>query len=232
MNEKVECQWQGDFAALARHENTECEFAKATCDYCNDSITKCLMSAHVLKCKDEKIRCKECGDELKRKKMKRHLKNECLMTMTKCRECSVPYIRIHESQHQQVCPRAIVTCRYARVGCNHTGMRQSMESHYDCSTARHLELTFDSLMQAHVMLSNMETSMHKMKQDMKHLNAFNKTLVRMMEKHSDAPQTDTEPPQSDTEMGGDAILQDASCRNDRHVAQESMLLDEDAPQTC
>ncbi|XP_022804795.1 TNF receptor-associated factor 4-like [Stylophora pistillata] len=86
------CQERVQRRHIKQHENEECPWRILNCSYCSDPYPECEMQDHIKECKKFPMTCpNSCGSSIPRDEVSTHTKDEC--------------------------PRTILPCPFARVGC-------------------------------------------------------------------------------------------------------------------
>ncbi|XP_022804796.1 TNF receptor-associated factor 4-like isoform X1 [Stylophora pistillata] len=102
---------------LKQHETLRCVWRILQCTHCSESHPACKMPEHFKQCNKFPVTCpNNCGRSVSRDMVSTHTEDEC--------------------------PRTILSCPFARVGCKQKVQRQEMESHLESTTRVHLDFTY------------------------------------------------------------------------------------------
>ena len=147
------CTWVGTVSTLEEHVAT-CEFTLLPCPKeCKDDSDKVKqlmrkdLNDHLqTDCPYRDCTCKDCGKEGTHKSMLNH-DTECEKKEISCPEdgCSETITREDIPLHVTTdCPYAVISCKYARIGCEMELKRKDMAAHEQDDTV-HLHMALDTI---------------------------------------------------------------------------------------
>ena len=113
------CVWKGNLSKWNKHNN-ECLLSRIMCQYCNNNILRKDLNKHYNICGEYPIKCPNngCNKIIKRKNIGIHTQNECEYMVVLCKKCQNILMRKEYTNHEENCPKRIVTCVYRKYGCN------------------------------------------------------------------------------------------------------------------
>ena len=116
-NKKRGCTWSGELQLVEKHLKVECSIMEETkCMYCGQFGSYAYISSdHWEECPDLTIDCPNSG-------------------------CGVKPKRKSLEAHRQQCPKEMVCCEYADLGCEHVCLREESLQHSKQQVHFHLHL--------------------------------------------------------------------------------------------
>ncbi len=91
-------------------------YAHTHTQYFPDRFVRREIEGMVVSCRHQK---KGCPWEDKVMKLDDHLKS-CSYSISECQDCGKILSPIEMESHKQICPKAMLKCPLAHLGCNHT----------------------------------------------------------------------------------------------------------------
>ncbi|XP_028396300.1 TNF receptor-associated factor 5-like isoform X1 [Dendronephthya gigantea] len=100
---------------IENHQARECQWRVVVCDYCEDKYAVCKEEVHKATCRGVPEKCLNgCSSRtIPRGQMRKHVENEC--------------------------PLTILPCQYRHVGCDDEILRHQMQDHLDKNLQKHLD---------------------------------------------------------------------------------------------
>ncbi|XP_065846160.1 TNF receptor-associated factor 6-like isoform X2 [Oscarella lobularis] len=142
-----DCPWTGELRLLETHVNKECLAFKIDCiNQCGHEIRRSEMDQHVKSdCSKRPVNCEHCAQRMSLDKLENHCNHICSKKLVECHLCGAMVCRSLMKAHlsednSDSCPKAVIACRYARVGCNYKCVREDMGDHLTGAVARHTDL--------------------------------------------------------------------------------------------
>ncbi|XP_022804797.1 TNF receptor-associated factor 4-like isoform X2 [Stylophora pistillata] len=160
---------------LKQHETLRCVWRILQCTHCSESHPACKMPEHFKQCNKFPVTCpNNCGRSVSRDMVSTHTEDEC--------------------------PRTILSCPFARVGCKQKVQRQEMESHLDSTTRVHLDFTYsknnnteDELMDTKTKLIETKAELSKTKAELSKTKAeLSKTKAELSKTKVELSETKVE----------------------------------------
>ncbi|CAB9502490.1 TNF receptor-associated factor 2 [Seminavis robusta] len=141
------CSWTGPLRCLEDHQTKECHFTMITCNLCQETIRASESNTHSQnECPQRMVTCPMCQDEdIKASTLVFHKDRMCPAALVTCQLCQdqVQRRNLH-SIHPGVCPKVLVPCPLAQLGCCHArDPREDLQAH--CCNPEHLQLVSDEL---------------------------------------------------------------------------------------
>ncbi|XP_065886254.1 TNF receptor-associated factor 5-like [Dysidea avara] len=136
------CKWNGNTSDLKSHLTT-CQFKPVTCaKKCGVSRERKNIDRHLkTECDLRSQYCQYCSKEVVHKEMSGHVA-ECPIFPLDCPNgCSQSKIlRQDMKKHIEKCPLEIVSCEFAKFGCNVKPKRQELSNHNTSNMGDHVVL--------------------------------------------------------------------------------------------
>ncbi|PFX17392.1 TNF receptor-associated factor 4 [Stylophora pistillata] len=161
---------------LKQHENIACIWRILQCTYCSEPHPACKMQEHMTQCNKFPETCpNNCGRSISRDMVSTHTKDEC--------------------------PRTIISCPFARVGCKQKVERQEMESHLESTTRVHLDFTYSSNNNTEDELKDTKAKLHEIKAELNQTKAeLNKTRAELSKTEAELTKTKAESSETKAEL--------------------------------
>lgn len=137
------CQWTGDLDSLEDHK-TRCEYAEIQCiNNCGQTLLRGTLDAHLSEhCPLRNYTCPHCQQVGKYREVTGDHVRECPDIRTDCPNpgCTFNSERKNIETHRMECPKEVVTCPSAKVGCSWMALREELERHNRESIDHHMDL--------------------------------------------------------------------------------------------
>ncbi|XP_011408938.2 PREDICTED: TNF receptor-associated factor 5-like [Amphimedon queenslandica] len=143
------CQWMGTIKDIDTHLNS-CTYQLVPCtNECGEKIRRSKLKTHLTNnCPKRIVSCQYCNKRSTHKLIVSlsHL-TECPDLPIQCSNegCNEKIPRRSLASHNETCPKAIVPCEYNTVGCNKKMKREEQDNHNEKSIMTHLQLTKEQL---------------------------------------------------------------------------------------
>jgi hypothetical protein len=131
VGKKTGCMWTGELDRRQGHLNADCAFQPVAClnQGCAKVVLRCDLVSHQEKCPKRVVKCTHCHCALAHDIMSTH-EAQCLSRRVPCRQvCGISIAAKDVAHHESVCPKMIVTCPYAEVGCGQEMARADLDQH-------------------------------------------------------------------------------------------------------
>ena len=194
------CTWVGNLSETEEHLEACQQFVISCSSDCGVILKRSELDTHTLECKLVKIECNHCGSNILNKESEAHY-DVCPDMDIECpNECSLSLKR-HESQdHIEVdCPNTLVSCPFSSFGCKELVKRCELEVHQETKESKHtqLQLNFalmkiavmekadiitklkEKISELSVMVVTMSQEIKSLKRDMRVMQDFTPTLVKL-----------------------------------------------------
>ena len=89
---------------------SNCSKLLIRCDLCKVIHSKEQAEAHIAQCPEKPLNCELCREEVKRKDLENHKKQECLEATIKCGQCSMEFRRRKKKEHLEECEEGDISC--------------------------------------------------------------------------------------------------------------------------
>ncbi|XP_011407490.1 PREDICTED: TNF receptor-associated factor 5-like [Amphimedon queenslandica] len=138
------CQWMGTIKDIDTHLNDSCPYQLVPCtNECGEKIRRSKLKTHLTEnCPERIVNCQYC----KRKGRYQLITSsshfdECPDLPIQCsnKGCNEKIPRRSLASHNRTCPKAIIPCEYNTVGCNKKMKREEQEKHNEESMKQHLK---------------------------------------------------------------------------------------------
>ncbi|ODV86715.1 hypothetical protein CANARDRAFT_174777 [[Candida] arabinofermentans NRRL YB-2248] len=134
LNEERGCTWFGSRWQIKKHLINDCEYTRFQCDkvkkdggLCTKLTRRMYMTTEEgeeEECPHTKFDCTKCGENVNKITEAYHLKNECLMNVSKCHGCNLEFpIKLFE-KHESFCEKIHLKCPGHKFGCEWKGSRE------------------------------------------------------------------------------------------------------------
>ena len=128
------CKWEGELRHLREHLSAtgDCQFVVVPCSHgCGFSALRPLLSNHELcECPKRPVYCRYCVEFRSPWETVQEHEQVCPEALVTCpNECDEKVKRSLLSAHVAECPLQEVTCEFAYIGCNWSGVRRNQELH-------------------------------------------------------------------------------------------------------
>ncbi|XP_074643609.1 TNF receptor-associated factor 6-like [Tubulanus polymorphus] len=139
------CSWKGEFRDFDDH-NAVCLFASVPCPCsCGHTCQRQNLFQHLLLCPNRLEPCQHCHENVAAMIMTKHLLLHCPKFPVNCSLCGESGIlrediSRHTDREVGTCPRAVVNCQYAWLGCKSQRQRDIISLHYEDDAAAHVEI--------------------------------------------------------------------------------------------
>ena len=146
-NHSKGCVWEDELQKVAKHIKT-CPYQIIECEKkCKEKVPRRLMKTHLAnECPNRNakcIHCKEIGTWVFI--TKKHL-DVCPDLLLPCSTgCGEKVKRRYLDTHQEICPKRVVPCPYAKVGCTLTFKNEDIAKHKQEHVENHLSLAVDKI---------------------------------------------------------------------------------------
>ncbi|XP_062505855.1 TNF receptor-associated factor 6-like [Corticium candelabrum] len=167
---KEGCAWIGELRQRDEH-NQECGYVVQPCDNnCRENVMRKDMDSHKKnECNRRAVGCCYCNGELEYEQMSGHYKT-CAKYPVACpHQCGVQIARECMEMHtsrEGECPNSPIQCDFASVGCQFIGKKTKLQNHLERDTKTHLSLAMKSL---HTMTERLAKSEKKQQETEKKL---------------------------------------------------------------
>jgi len=136
------CEWSGELRAIDEHISKDCLYTKIQCTNggCSVRLFRFKLPNHIENiCGFTTFPCIHCTKPILRRSGKTHQK-KCNKWPVPCKKkCGIaPVARDQIESHYEVCPRVILPCRYASLGCEFKGVLEDRNKHNVGCTEEHL----------------------------------------------------------------------------------------------
>ena len=141
VNKAKGCEWAGEIRLHGEH-GEKCPKKEVECKNCKEVLLLDMLEDHsTTRCQKRSYTCPYCQligkyDFISGK----HLE-KCPDLVIDCPNncCHVKVKRSKMSEHKQVCPKEVIECRHAAIGCPVKRKREEMDEHLNTATEEHLE---------------------------------------------------------------------------------------------
>ncbi|XP_062505861.1 TNF receptor-associated factor 6-like [Corticium candelabrum] len=146
---KEGCAWIGELRQRDEH-NQECGYVVQPCDNnCGENVMRKDMDSHKKnECHRRTVGCCYCDGELEYEQMSGHYKT-CAKYPVACpHQCGVQIARECMEMHasrEGECPNSPLQCDFAFAGCQFIGTKKKLQNHLERDTKTHLSLAMKSL---------------------------------------------------------------------------------------
>ncbi len=138
---KKGCKWQGTLQEAERHSE-DCDYRVIVCsNRCQKKIYRHKLKRHLLDfCPKRQYKCSLCQEHGEWAHITGEHKHVCPDELLYChnRGCKEITKRCLFHNHQSVCPKKILCCTFADLGCKTTCTREKMQQHNDQFVHHHL----------------------------------------------------------------------------------------------
>ncbi len=142
-NESAGCTWAGELGSLEEH-TTKCDFDEVSCtNNCSSKVLRRDLEKHVVdECPKRKHKCPHCDLEGEYSNITTTHLEQCPNVTTTCPNegCNVQAKGYEMDDHRTSCPKEVVKCSYAEVGCKKAMKREKLSNHKSEQVERHLQL--------------------------------------------------------------------------------------------
>jgi Zinc finger, C3HC4 type (RING finger)/TRAF-type zinc finger len=115
--------------AIVFHVQQQCPYTPVTCP--DPACAKKVARQHTDKaCQHKEAACQYCSKLVELTDMENHLKQDCPENMTSCEKCGEEAVLSELKGHEEKCPEAEVSCKYAKFGCSYTSKRMLVPQHH------------------------------------------------------------------------------------------------------
>ena len=137
------CEWEGELKYLREHLSPagDCQFVSVLCSHeCGFSAVRPLVSNHELcECPKRPVFCRHCVEFRSPWETVQQHEQVCPEGLVSCpNECDEMVKRCLLSDHIAECPLQDVTCDFADIGCNWSGLRRTREAHLQDQWQEHI----------------------------------------------------------------------------------------------
>ena len=142
-NEEDGCQWNGTVEEYQRHFES-CQFVTVVCSNgCLEKVIKCNLEDHKKGCRRREHECSICKETGPYEDMISEHPAVCPEVKVLCgNRCGTKLLRHQLVAHRTTCPKEVVPCSYATVGCSATVLRKDLQEHLKNNTECHETLAF------------------------------------------------------------------------------------------
>ena len=142
-NSKSGCTWRGEIQAAEKHHNT-CSHRIIPCpNKCSERIQKKDLTNHLrAQCPNRIAMCTHCGESGAYAYISSSHLESCPDLRIECpnKDCQEKLKRRDMAAHKQKCPKEMVSCEYAHLGCMCVCLREDMFQHSKQQVDAHLQL--------------------------------------------------------------------------------------------
>eukprot|EP01111_Echinosteliopsis_oligospora_P012414 TRINITY_DN4240_c0_g1_i4.p1 TRINITY_DN4240_c0_g1~~TRINITY_DN4240_c0_g1_i4.p1 ORF type:complete len:197 (-),score=33.89 TRINITY_DN4240_c0_g1_i4:236-826(-) len=127
-------KWKGTVADMKQHTNTSCEKSAVKCENigCEKYYNREDITTHQKLCENRAENCQQCNETMQYKQLTEH-NTICPRAIIHCaeggRNCK-QYERRNEEQHKKQCEYQIVRCAWQQYGCQHICQRNQLEVYF------------------------------------------------------------------------------------------------------
>lgn len=146
-NKKKGCEWTGEVYHIVQHLDSEdgCRFEEVLCsNNCGMQLQRLQLEKHLNElCPCRQVECPYCSIKGKREFIEDTHKEQCPKLPLSCpNNCDTEVIlREDLDEHRKVCLLELITCDYHDVGCECKMPRRDEDLHNQEQMAHHLNLT-------------------------------------------------------------------------------------------
>eukprot|EP00731_Ephydatia_muelleri_P021547 Em0014g138a len=144
-NRRSGCTWEGELQEYKEHSLC-CPFDLLGCpNRCSTQqfLPRKDVQYHLKdECPSRTVACEYCGVTGKFCFITADHLDECLRCVVEC-DCGKSYVRGEKRFHQASCPKAVIRCKYAELGCEAMMRREEMQQHSDDALS-HLHLGLET----------------------------------------------------------------------------------------
>jgi hypothetical protein len=166
----TDCPWIGMLRDVDYHVLKECPYAYVVCKYCQNSMERRALRAHVsTECKRTQAEpCEGCLKASTKAELDLHEKSDCQLAVETCEGCSQKFKRLDLKEHHKSALECVskvsgyLSCEFASQGCKFRGNFTELGNHmYQDREAMQLHL--DILLRD---ISRLETEVQNAKIDL------------------------------------------------------------------
>lgn len=144
-NRRSGCTWEGELQEYREHSLC-CQFDLVCCpNRCSSQqflLRKDTQDHLKWECPSRVTECEHCGASGKFSFIATDHLDHCPRCVVEC-ECGKSYVRGEKRFHYASCPKAVIRCKYAELGCDVMLRREEMEKHNEEALA-HLHLGLET----------------------------------------------------------------------------------------
>ena len=142
------CEWVGKLRELDEHLN-DCNHQEISCtNQCDGRFCRHQLANHLaLDCPQRVIECPHCGNEAKYCFIWGEHMSVCLHCPVPCpnEQCEEIVKQGNLQSHRATCPKEIIRCPYADIGCSVPLFRDRVEDHEQTCMGKHLQMARDRI---------------------------------------------------------------------------------------
>ena len=157
VNRELDCHWTGELRQAETHES-QCPYRIVPCpNHCTRIIQSMHLPQHLQqRCTNRQTRCIHCSQTGVHSFIRGDHLLECPDYKIDCTNegCHTKPKRKDMERHRRRCPKEVVSCRYADLGCDYVCLREGMLKHNTKHLHTHLQLTTERL---RVIRTNLES---------------------------------------------------------------------------
>ena len=147
-NKDEGCTWEGELRQAQTHQDS-CPYCQVQCpNQCTEAVRNMDLPHHLeTECPKRKVECCRCKQIGEYAYISTDHSEDCPDVQIDCPNegCEVKPKRMNMEAHRQLCPKEIINCEYAQLGCEHVCLRENIADHNEQSIQSHLQLAMKEL---------------------------------------------------------------------------------------
>ena len=147
-NKKEGCKWEGELRHAETHHDS-CPYRHVECpNQCTEAVRSMDLQQHLeTQCPNRLAKCSHCKQVGKHAYISTNHLEDCPDLQTDCPNGGCPKRpkRKNMGAHHQQCPKEIISCEYAKLGCKHVCLREDITDHNEEQVQGHLRLATNEL---------------------------------------------------------------------------------------
>ena len=144
-NSSKGCEWSGELKSVETHFDSECAYVKVNCCYCNVLVLRTRLETHNTKCPKRPFACEACGLVDAWQTIVNIHQPKCPSWRVPCtNNCGSEIMRKNMKKHLKICPLESVSCEFESAGCSELVCRKDAATHAQENVSQHLSLVVAS----------------------------------------------------------------------------------------
>ena len=179
-NDDITCQWKGNLKDIEDHFKV-CPYQLVACsNKCGEQHQRQILQHHLdNECFKRQVKCEYCEAVETFEEMFGNHIEECPNYLIFCDNegCNEVMKRHLMEDHNNICPKQVISCQYNSIGCDVKMKREDQEKHEEHDMKKHLEMSIQMTKEAQDKIKDLQSTISHC---IKHIDSSNYTSCRVI----------------------------------------------------